>query len=163
MPGTSKAGRTDPRRVDAGYTYPTVLIAIAAIGLSLQAASIPSASQLARDREAELLFRGQAYRDAIASYHEAGGAQSGRYPSRLEDLIEDPREDGLRHIRRLYGDPMPGGGWRLVMAEGGGIMGVASGAPGTPRQRAFFPLDLADFAGAGTYAEWRFVFEPGGG
>lgn len=163
MQGTSKAGPTERPAQDAGYTYPTVLIALATLALALQATSIPSSNQLRRDREAELLFRGQAYRDAIASYHAAGGAESGRYPGRLQDLLEDPRQEGLRHIRRLYDDPMPGGGWRLVRTEGGGIMGVASTAPGEPRQRAFFRKEFADFASADGYGDWEFVFEPGEG
>lgn len=163
MPATSKAGRTESERRDSGYTYPTVLIALASLSLALQAASITSASQLWRDREAELLFRGRAYRDAIASYHATGGVEAGRYPTRLQDLLKDPRVEGVRHIRRLYDDPMPGGGWRLVRTEGGGIVGVASTAPGSPRQRAFFSNDFADFSEADGYGDWEFVFERGGG
>ena len=56
MPAMSKAGRTDPIREEDGYTYPAMLILLVALGLALQAASIPTASRLIREREAELLY-----------------------------------------------------------------------------------------------------------
>ncbi len=154
-----KAGRTDR---EAGYTYPAALILLVAAALVVQSASIPSSGKLQGEREEELLFRGLAYRDAIASYWEAGGA-SRTLPARLQDLLSDPRVEGVRHIRRLYDDPMPGGGWRIVQDAGGGIVGVVSSAPGTPRRLAFFPVGLEDFESAENYADWRFVFNQDGG
>ena len=63
------------------------------------------------DREAELLFRGQAYRRAIESYYRANGV----YPRALEDLLKDPRFPSKRHIRSLYPDPMgKGQAWLLL-------------------------------------------------
>lgn len=154
-----KAGPTDR---EAGYTYPAALILLFAAALAVQSASIPSSGQMQSEREAELLFRGLAYRDAIASYWKAGGA-NGTLPTRLQDLVSDPRLEGAGHIRRLYDDLMPGGGWRIVQEPGGGITGVVSTAPGTPRRAAFFPIGLESFEDAETYQDWRFVFihDPG--
>lgn len=154
-----KAGRTDP--AEAGYTYPAALILLVAVALAAQAATIPSSGRVQRDREAELMFRGMAYRDAIASYWRAGGAR-GMLPARLSDLEADTRIDGVRHIRRLYDDPMPGGGWTLIRDAGGGISGVASSAPGTPLLRTHFPKAFESFESAQTYRDWRFEFDPGG-
>lgn len=158
-----KAGPTDRGRAgESGYTYPVILILMVAAALAVQAASIPPAGRVQSDREAELLFRGEAYRAAIASYWEAGGS-GGTFPARLQDLISDPRLEGRRHIRRLYDDPMPGGGWRVIEDPRGGISGVASTAPGTPRRQAFFPAHLGEFEASDSYGNWRFVFDPDAG
>jgi type II secretory pathway pseudopilin PulG len=152
----SKAGPTDR---EGGYTYPAALILLVAVALAAQAAQIPVSGRLQAEREEELLFRGLAYQNAIASYWDAG-APNPSLPAQLEDLILDPREEGLRHIRRLYEDPMPNGGWRLIRAPGGGISGVVSTASGTPRRTAYFPEGLQDFESAGSYGDWRFEFTP---
>lgn len=154
-----KAGRTDR---EAGYTYPAALILLVALALAAQTATIPASGTAQSEREAELIFRGMAYRDAIEAYWRAGGTNP-RLPARLQDLVEDPRAEGLRHIRRLYDDPMPRGGWRLIEEPGGGISGVVSSAPGTPRRRAFFPAALTGFDSADSYQDWRFVFDPSKG
>ena len=154
-----KAGRTETaaRSAEMGFTYPAALILIVAVALAAQATSIPTSGQLRSEREAELLFRGQAYIAAIESYASAEG--TGELPGRLQDLLADPRQEGRRHIRRLYEDPMPDGGWRVIQDAGGGIQGVVSTAPGKPRRLAHFPKGLEDFEDAETYQDWRFVFE----
>lgn len=152
----SKAGQTD--RV-AGYTYPAVLILLVGVALAAQSATIPASGRAQAEREAELLFRGLAYREAIQSYWDAG-APSPVLPRDLDDLLLDPRTEGLRHIRRLYDDPMPGGGWRVLRGADGGISGVVSTARGTPRRKAFFPAGLEGFAEADSYGGWRFEFSP---
>jgi type II secretory pathway pseudopilin PulG len=151
-----KAGQTDR---EAGYTYPAVLILLVAAALAAQSTSIPTSGQMQREREAELLFRGLAYRDAIEAYWNAGGV-NGTLPTRLQDLVSDPRVEGVRHIRRLYDDPMPGGGWRIIQDPGGGITGVFSSAPGAPQRSAYLPSGLVDFKNAESYQDWRFEFEP---
>jgi len=61
---------------------------------------------LKAEREQELLYRGSAYRRAIQSYYEAGGALK-QFPRTLDDLLKDSRTaSGKRHIRALYPDPM---------------------------------------------------------
>lgn len=154
-----KAGQTDR---EAGYTYPVVLILLVAAALAAQSTFIPTSGKMQREREAELLFRGLAYRDAIESFWNAGGANA-TLPTRLQDLVSDPRIEGERHIRRLYDDPMPDGGWRIIQDPGGGITGVFSSAPGAPQLTAYFPPGLDEFQNAESYQDWRFVFEPGGG
>lgn len=153
----SKAG-TETR--EAGYTYLSVLAMLLAVGMAAQTATIPSESARIRDAEAELLFRGLAYRDAIASYWAAGG-DAPRLPGRLTDLLEDDRDGRRRHIRQLYPDPLSGARWTLIAGPDGGIAGVASSSAAAPRKRAFFPVGLEAFAEAESYADWRFVFEPG--
>ena len=71
-----------------------------------------------REKEAELLFRGEQYREAIASYYK----KEQRYPQSLEELLEDKRYPmPVRHLRRLYRDPSPGrrnGRWSRRPAAG---------------------------------------------
>jgi type II secretory pathway pseudopilin PulG len=150
-----KAGPTER---EAGYTYPAALILLFAAALAVQSTSIPASGEIQSEREAELLFRGAAYRDAIASYWNAGGVNK-TLPARLQDLVSDPRLEGTRHIRQLYDDPTPGGGWRIIQDPSGGIKGVVSTATGKPRRAAYFPAGLESFKDTESYQGWQFVFD----
>ncbi len=146
---------------ERGYTYVAVLAVLVVMALGAQVTMIPTKSALTRNDEAELLFRGQAYVAAIESYRNAIEGDP-RLPQRLEDLVDDRRSGQRRHIRRLYEDPMTDGDWTVLQHPDGGIIGVASGAPGAPRKKAFFPDGLAQFANAKTYADWRFEYKDPG-
>ena len=152
----SKAG------AERGYAVASVLLALVVIALGAQVATIPTQSALTRNAEAELIFRGQAYAAAIRSYRNAI-EDDPRLPQNLEELLDDRRFIGRRHIRRLYDDPMTGGAWTVLRDEDGGIRGVASRATGAPRKKAFFPAGLSGFATATSYTGWRFVFDADGG
>jgi type II secretory pathway pseudopilin PulG len=136
-----------------------VLAATVIVGIVLEAAQVTTWRVVRADREAELLFRGQAYRSAIASFYQSNGA----FPRSLEDLLKDPRSVSKRHIRVLYADPMskdPKQEWRLVRAAGGGIAGVASSGSDEPLKKANFPAGFENFAGARAYSDWIFEFTP---
>ena len=94
-----------------------------------------------REKEAELLFRGEQIRNAIASYYR----KEQRYPQALAELLEDKRFPmPVRHLRRLYRDPMSGEtDWGLVEAPGGaGVMGVHSRSEDAADQkRKFFSAE----------------------
>lgn len=154
---TSIAGK--PGSKQAGFTYVMVLAAVIIIGILAEAATAVSSRSVQVDREAELLFRGQAYQRAIRSYYEAGNPIK-QYPRNLDDLLKDPRFPGNRHhLRALYRDPMVKDGegeWLLVRAADGGIAGVASSSMEEPLKRANFSRGLERFAGAKAYAEWTF-------
>jgi type II secretory pathway pseudopilin PulG len=136
-----------------------LLATVAILAVSAQALTELGSSTARADREAELLFRGQAYRDAIARYVRAG--PDGAYPRALRNLVRDPRFPRVHHLRALYPDPMTeDGAWALVRSEDGGIAGVASTSQDRPRRRAHFPPGLEHFAAAGTYAEWEFQSVP---
>lgn len=156
MPSGSPA-----RAAARGYTYVAMLIAVAVIGIGLAGtAEVWSVTHL-REKEAELLFVGNQYRRAIARYYEATPGGGKRYPEKLEDLLEDNRYPmPLRHLRKLYPDPLTGKpDWALIVAPGGGIMGVHSMAAGTPLKQAEFGY-ANPFQEAPTYQEWRFFYEP---
>ncbi len=161
MQPTLKAGA----RAERGYTYVAVLIILVVAAMGAQVATIPAKSALVRNDEAELLFRGQAYIAALESYQTAIEGDK-TLPQKLEDLLDDRRAGRRRHIRRLYDDPLTGGAWKVLRNSEGQIHGVASNAPGTPRKKAFFPVGMARFATARTYAGWEFIYKdkaPDGG
>src|SRR5512142_3142860 len=110
-----------------GFTYVAVLLSVAVMAAALAAAATVYSQSARREKEAELLFVGDQYRQAIRSYYERTPGGAKRYPRKLEDLLEDVRYPALmRHLLRLYPDPVTGGPMQPVEAPGGGIMGVAS-------------------------------------
>ena len=141
-----------------GFSYAMVLAAVVIVGIVIEAARVTTWRIVRADREAELLFRGQAYRNAIGSFYQSNGA----FPRSLEDLPKDPRSASKRHIRALYPDPMSKGEkreWRLIQAVGG-ISGVASASTEEPLKQANFPKEFEKFTGAKSYSEWVFEYTP---
>lgn len=142
-----------------GFTYMGVLFlaAIMAGGLALTGDVWHTSTM--REKEAELLFVGNQYRKAIQRYYLTGPQR--QYPRSLEDLLKDPRQPGaVRHLRRLYADPITGQELVLVKAPDGGILGVHSGSDQAPFKNANFKLRDRSFDGAQKYSDWKFVFTP---
>ena len=146
-----------------GFTYLALLIAVAAGGAVLAAVGeLVSHSQL-REKEAELLFVGHEYRNAIAAYYERSPGGAKRYPQSLEELLQDKRyQSTQRYLRKLYPDPLGGGALGLVEAPGGGIMGVYSQAEARPLKSAGFDKVDAAFKDAEHYTDWKFSYSPPG-
>ncbi len=148
-----------------GFTYVMVLAAVVVMGILAEAAVVLSSRLVQVDREAELLFRGHAYRRAIRSYYEAGKPIKA-FPRDLDDLLDDPRFAHKRHLRTLYPDPLARdnkdkkGEWSLLRAPDGGISGVSSSSREEPLKQANFPKDLEKFEGAQSYSEWVFEYSP---
>jgi len=158
LPGSGGARSTGAGlRGDRGAALLTVLFMVVLLGLAASLAGQSLGALMQREREAELLWRGLQYRQAIASYYQ--GKKS--YPSKLEDLLRDPRFPGVvRHLRRLYNDPMTGLEWELVKDSAQRLIGVRSTSDLVPFQQAGFPTGLEDLEGKNAYREWEFVFIP---
>lgn len=145
-----------------GFTYLGLLFVMAMLGLTAAAAGPVWRVVAQQERERELLFVGRQLQQAIERYGNQGRVGSEgpapRWPQRLEDLLRDPRDAGtLRHLRRLYADPITGrANWGLLRTADGGIVGVYSQGAGRPLRRANFPPGLA-FEQARSYAQWRFL------
>jgi type II secretory pathway pseudopilin PulG len=144
-----------------GFTFIAVLILVATMGAIGAAYGELSSHARQREKERELLFAGSEYRDAIASYYEKTPGAFKRYPRSLEELLVDQRFPvPVRHLRRLYRDPMTGSEeWGVVKAPDGGIMGVYSLSGETPVKSGNFSHAERPFEGAASYADWRFVYE----
>ena len=112
-----------------------LLVSLSILGLVASMALPVWSQQARREREAELIFRGEQYARAIELYQRQ---QPGAFPSDLDTLVEQ------RYLRRLYADPMvPDGAFRILRqadqqppgaAEGSREAGSgASGPRGDPR------------------------------
>jgi type II secretory pathway pseudopilin PulG len=147
---------------EAGFTYFTVLILVAIMGVGLAAIGTMWQQAALREKERELLFVGGEFRRAIGSYFERSPGAP-QYPRSLDDLLIDKRLPVVaRHLRKVYYDPMTATqDWGLVKEPGGGILGVYSKAGRRPLKSAGFSEDDKGFAGALTYADWKFVYGAG--
>jgi len=144
------------KRAQKGFTYVGFLIAVAVTGAALSALAEIASHAMQREKEAELLFRGNEFREAIASYHRT----EDRYPQSLQQLLENKGFSmPVRHLRRMYADPMSGDGdWVLVQAPDGGIMGVHSRSEAVPIKTGNFRSKDEAFQDATRYADWKFVY-----
>jgi type II secretory pathway pseudopilin PulG len=147
----------NPINKQAGFTYILMLVAIIVSGIVAGTASIPVTRLQTAEREQELLFRGQAYRNAIKNYY----ATARRYPRSLNELVKDSAFVHRVYLRALYADPMSPDGkgeWNVIRAVDGGISGVASRSTATPMKQANFPEGLENFSGSAAYADWVFEY-----
>jgi type II secretory pathway pseudopilin PulG len=138
----------------------TLLFLVVVLGLAASLAGQALKDYVQREREDELLWRGQQYRQAIASYVRGQGSVQ-VYPSSLEDLLRDPRFPGvIRHLRRPYDDPMTGQPWELIRDGGNRVIGVRSTSTLKPFRQAGFDKELEALNGKSSYREWEFVYIP---
>lgn len=177
------------RKQCGGFTYLAVLILIIIMGIMLGAAGQQWSAYMKREREEELLFRGKQIVDAIYRWYNPGqGMQAVVGLKDLKDLLKDPRSlSTVRHLRRLYTDPMTGEEWKVITGPVKGtaiigIIGVASKSDAKPlRQKNIADLfalhrdppksisttggyvqDMTNmfksFEGKQKYSEWQFVY-----
>src|SRR3954451_12029064 len=106
------AVRSRPRGSEEGYNMVMLIVALTVLNI-LVAAMLPLMStEIQREKEEELVFRGFQYAEAIRVFH----IRFQRYPNKLEELIEiNPR-----CIRQLWKDPMTKDGkWGLIFQNQG--------------------------------------------
>ncbi len=141
-----------------GFTYVALLAVLVIIGISLGAAGKYWQNVVLRDKEEELLFRGDQYRQAIERYYTAIPAVPQNPPS-IDDLLKDPRTpSGKRHLRQRYKDPFTGEDFIEIRDSlSKRIIGVRSRSDKTPLRQANFPDIYQDFAGKNKYSEWQFI------
>jgi type II secretory pathway pseudopilin PulG len=146
---------------ERGFTYLSALFFLAVLSGGLALAGEEWQTTAAREKEAELLQIGGEYRKAIERYYLLGARV---YPRSLGDLLKDPRQPGtVRHLRRLYPDPLtPSGEWGLLKAPDGGIAGVFSLSSNRPFKASGFGIRDRAFEGAKMYSDWKFTYEPAG-
>ena len=144
-------------KTQTGFTYLMTLVAVAILAIFAQVASPLNSRVTQADKEAELMFRGVAYQEAIKSYYLAGKTVR-TYPRSLNDLLQDPRFIYKRHLRKHYLEPFSKDEWVILKAEDGGIRGVVSNSRLTPLKQYGFPTSLAHFEAAKTYNDWIFEY-----
>lgn len=95
------------RRPDAGFSLAALIFFLTAASI-LAAAAIPAYKmQAERQREKELIFRGEEYIRAIQKFQR----KFGTFPPSVDALVET---NGLRFLRRAYKDPITDKEFRLI-------------------------------------------------
>jgi len=150
------------RQRQAGLTYLTILFVIAVAGIVLANAGVNWSQANQREKELELLFVGNEYRQAIMQYYERTPGTIKRYPANLEDLLTDSRYNPPQHyLRKLYRDPIVNQKqWCIIAAPEGGIMGVQSLSNAKPIKTSGFDEINISFEGAASYSSWKFTYVP---
>lgn len=101
------------RRRDAGFSLAALIFFATAASIALAAAVPAYRLQAQREREEELIFRGEEYARAIQKYQRKFGV----YPQNLEALLET---NGLRFVRRAYKDPITDKPFRVISLNADG-------------------------------------------
>lgn len=145
-----------------GFSYVVVMFLVAVVAIASVRAMEVTITSERRSKEAELLWVGNAYRNAIRTYYDGASGSNKTYPAKLEELLYDGRlTRPTRPLRKLYRDPVSGStAWGIVKDQDGAVIGVYSLAKGKPIKRAGFPPELASFANANSYSDWKFVYKP---
>ena len=160
---------------EQGFIFLWVLFAAALAGIMLAGTGQVWQITSQREKEKELLFVGDQFRQAVMSYYnnESGGPKE--YPESLEQLLEDKRGvTTKRHLRKIFIDPMTNTpDWGLVeepepeqedssvsisSGKKKGIIGIYSLSKGMPIKVDNFKEHNAEFSDAVTYQDWKFVF-----
>ena len=160
----SRAAR--PFRAEGGYALVALLVAVSVMAVLLGGALPVWQTMVQREREAELVFRGEQYARAIARYQRQ---YANAAPPDLEILVEQ------RFLRKRYTDPMTPDGAVVALTaadvvgatadrdqdaalqelaqpagggQAGGIVGVTS---------ASTRASLREYNGATQYNAWLFL------
>ena len=145
-----------------GFSYIGLMIFIAIAGIALAGVGIVWSQDQQREREKELLFVGEQFRQAIGSYYENTPSNIKQYPTKLEDLLQDNRLPNLkRHLRQIYNDPFTNSShWGLELQQAK-IVGIYSLSELKPIKKKGFPTLYAQFSEFSKYADWKFIYTPG--
>ncbi|HEY3600248.1 MAG TPA: type II secretion system protein [Paraburkholderia sp.] len=152
--------RVRRRTAQGGYAYLALLILIAIISVAAAGSAEFGAIYQRRAQEKELLAVGGEFQRALLSYANATPLGQPTQPRTFDDLLRDPRYPTVvRHLRKLYVDPMTGkADWVLVQSpDGQTIVGIHSASLAHPIQIAKFPAEFQGFEHKKSYAEWVFV------
>ena len=110
-----------------GYTLIILLFALSVLSIGLMIAVPVWQTQIQREKEEELIFRGKQYVEAVRLFQLK---YPGTFPRTLEELIEE------KYLRRLYKDPMTEHGkWNIILL----YQGVSTKEGGAPQRVLSIP------------------------
>ncbi len=110
------------RRCESGYAMAALLVAMSVMAIALSTAMPVFSTVARREREAELVFRGEQYARAIAMFQRKYG---NALPPDVDVLIDQ------RFLRKKYKDPITGDDFRFM---GPGSPELAQALSTTPQQ-----------------------------
>jgi type II secretory pathway pseudopilin PulG len=146
-------------RTSGGFALMAALMAVILVSLAAVVAVTRARFEAQREKELQLLWVGNQYRQALRSYQSAL-PQGGRaqYPLKLDDLLEDNRfPNPLHHLRRIYADPFTGKADWVLERQGDRIVGVHSTSTDAPVRHADLGPGNEALAQGKTYADWHFL------
>jgi type II secretory pathway pseudopilin PulG len=161
---TNVNGHREPSCRSHGVMLLALLLALALGGIAAMAAMDVWSLERQRAREQELLFVGDQYRQAVERYLFAAPQGTARtLPASLHDLLEDNRYPiPVRHLRRLYPDPITGSDDWGVVRFGDRVAGVFSQGRNVPVKQAGFAQGYEHFSGKSSYRDWVFAVSASG-
>lgn len=148
----------ETRSRDDGFAMAALLVAMAVMAIVMSALLPVWRTLSIREREAELLWRGQQYDRAIQLYRKKNAAPGA---PNVDALIQG------RFLRRKYKDPITDDDFVLV-----GVSAAAPSAPGVKQPPIGFGQligsvrskskahSFRELDGATTYNEWQFSYVP---
>jgi type II secretory pathway pseudopilin PulG len=108
LPTTPGDGARSARR--PGYVLIILTFAVFLLAIGLLVAVPVLQTEIQREKEEELIFRGKQYAEAVRIYVQKN---PGRFPASLKELLEK------KCIRRLFRDPFgPDGQWNVILTTG---------------------------------------------
>ena len=145
-----------------GFVLIGMFMLVMLSGLVMIEASMRWQTQMLREREAELIKVGMAYRNAIGRYYNQTPGVVKTFPPTMEALVNDTRFPTPRcHLRKAYLDPMTQReGWGIVTAPSGGVMGVYSLSDKQVFKTKGYRGELQHLNDKRYYGEWYFVYLP---
>jgi type II secretory pathway pseudopilin PulG len=97
------------KRNDSGYMLLVLMIAVAMLTITMLEVARNYKRSIQREREVEMIHRGEQYARAIKKYYIKFG---NNYPTTIEQL---EKTNNIRFLRKRYKDPMsPDGEWKLA-------------------------------------------------
>jgi type II secretory pathway pseudopilin PulG len=108
------------KRRARGYVLIVLMMVVFLLAIGLTVAVPVLETELRREKEEELIFRGLQYVEAIRLFQ---AKTPGRFPASLKELTEKG------FLRKPFPDPMtPSGEWDIVLAPGASAQTQASGS-----------------------------------
>ncbi|MFZ0415605.1 MAG: hypothetical protein WAL78_03865 [Candidatus Acidiferrales bacterium] len=97
--------------MERGYALLFVLFLVATVVIGASVAVLDVYTQGQREKETEMIWRGEQYERAIGLFYR----KFGRFPTSVDDLVK-PQNGGARFLREAYKDPMnkEDGSWRFI-------------------------------------------------
>jgi type II secretory pathway pseudopilin PulG len=124
---------------ELGYAMVALLVAMSVMAIMMSAAMPAWQTAARREKEAELIFRGQQYARAVAFFQRKYG---GAYPPTVDVLIQE------RFLRKKYKDPITNGDFEFVAP--GAVLPAAATQPGLRAGGASFSLQSRAGGGGAT-------------
>ena len=165
---------------ERGYAMAALLVALAILAILLSVAMPVWRHEAQREKEAELVFRGEQYARAIALFRFKNANVANAFPPSIDSLVEG------RYLRKKYKDPMTKDGEFVLIGVGSTQPGInppaaqpggrgGSPTPQAPQQAVGGMTgvrskseqnSIRSYRGATRYDQWQFTFNiaprPGG-